>query len=140
MSNKIAKEGKTVRVHYTGKFEDGTVFDTTDGKDPFTCVIGSEELIPGFNKALEEMKEGESKNVTISPEDGFGEYHDYLILDIPIAQLPENASEGDFLEDEKTGMQWFIKSKNDEQATLDGNHSLAGKVLHFNLELIEITN
>lgn len=138
-----AKSGDTVRIHYTGTLEDGTQFDSSAGRDPLEFALGSGQVIAGFDTAVDGMSVGESKSVTIPPEEAYGERHDQLVQQVPKSALPDEI-------DPAVGMQLQSRSPEgqvmnlvvtevDEQSiTVDGNHPLAGHNLNFDIELVEI--
>lgn len=137
----MANVGDTVRIHYTGKYEDGTVFDSSEGKDPLEFVAGSEQIIPGLDKAILDMSEGDQETVTVPPEEAYGEREPALAQEVERTQLPEGVSEGAALEAEVGGqktMLW-VTELNDETAVVDANHPLAGKTLVFDVELVSVT-
>ena len=141
MSN--AKSGDTVKIHYTGKLDDGAEFDTSAGSDPLEFVLGDGQVIPGFDKAVEGMAIGESKNVRIQPDDAYGPRHDQLIQDVPRDQLPDDMTPAVGMElqaQNETGevMRFAVTAVDDDSITVDGNHPLAGKALAFDIELVEI--
>jgi FKBP-type peptidyl-prolyl cis-trans isomerase 2 len=133
-------EGKKVKVHYTGKFEDGNVFDTSKDKEPLEFVVGDGQLIPGFENGVLEMETGESKTVEITPEEGYGEYRDDLISEVEVNQLPEGTKVGVVLEAQTNAgpMNVTVTEINGDKATIDANHPLAGKKLFFDLEVVEV--
>jgi len=138
----MAKNGDTLRVHYTGKLNDGTTFDTSVGGDPLEFELGAGNLIPGFEQGVIGMRPGDSKTIVVEPSDGYGEYNEDLLLTVPRAQMPEelNPTVGDELEmsgDEESYVV-TVTEATDDSIVLDGNHPLAGKTLSFELELIEI--
>ena len=138
-----AKVGDTVRVEYTGKFEDGQVFDSNKGRELLEFTLGEGKIIPGFEKAVVGMEVGEEKTVKIPPEEGYGEYIEGLVADVERERFPEDLK----LE---VGRQLVIPQKNgnqlivtitkvtDSKVTLDANHPLAGKTLIFDIKLKEI--
>ncbi len=137
----MANVGDTVRIHYTGKYEDGTVFDSSEGKDPLEFVAGSQQIIPGLDNAILEMSEGDQQTVTVPPEEAYGEREPALAQEVEREQLPEGVSEGAALEAEVGGqktMLW-VTELNDETAVVDANHPLAGKTLVFDVELVSVT-
>ena len=140
---KTAKEGDTVKIEYTLKLEDGSVFDTSVGKDPFEFTIGEGQVITGFEDAVKGMKVGESKAVTLSPDEAYGDYDDSLLTVVDRTQLPEDLDPkvGDQLqathEDGTTAMVTVIEVS-DTTITVDANSALAGKTLTFELKLMEI--
>ncbi len=140
MSNK----GKQVKVHYTGTLDDGTKFDSShDRNEPleFVCMAG--QMIPGFDRAVEEMQVGETKTVHLEPKDAYGERNDAAVQSIEIAQMPgsEGLNVGDrIVLSDGTGQQFpaTVAEKTDTEITFDMNHELAGKALNFEIELLEV--
>ncbi len=136
------KQGDTVKVNYTGKLEDGTVFDTslTEGRAPIEAKLGEGQLIKGFETALYDMSEGEKKVVEISPEDAYGDVKDFMVSEVPLTQLPEQVKVGEMLQGQ--GPQGPVNVKiieiKEDVAVVDANHPLAGKKLIFDLELVSI--
>jgi FKBP-type peptidyl-prolyl cis-trans isomerase 2 len=132
-----------VKVHYTGKLEDGTIFDTSlaEGREALDVQLGEGQLIKGFESGLIDMTEGEKKTIEISVEDGYGEPRPEFINEIPKANVPEGVQEGENLQG--MGPQGPVNVKvvavNEETVTLDANHPLAGKKLIFDLEVVEIS-
>lgn len=132
-----------VKVHYTGKLEDGTIFDTslTEGREALEVQLGEGQLIKGFESGLIDMNEGEKKTIELSVEDSYGEPRPEFINEVPRANVPEGVQEGETLQG--MGPQGPVNVKvtavNEETVTLDANHPLAGKKLIFDLEVIEIS-
>ena len=138
-----AKSGDKVQIHYTGKLDDGTTFDTSSGRDPLEFEVGSGQVIAGFDKAVEGMTEGDNKTVKIDPEDAYGERHEQLVQEVPKSALPEEI-------DPAVGMalqsrspdgqvtQLTVTEVKDESITVDANHPLAGQALNFDIELVKI--
>ncbi|MBW2109477.1 MAG: peptidylprolyl isomerase [Deltaproteobacteria bacterium] len=138
-----AKEGDTVTVHYTGKFEDGTVFDTSRERGPMQFTIGQGRLIPGFEQAVVGMAPGESKSTTVPPEQAYGPHNNEMVQVIDRKQVPPDMQleVGQQLEvrrpDGQTGIV-TVRDLSDSTVTLDANHPLAGRSLVFDIELVEI--
>ena len=138
-----AKSGDTVKIHYTGTLDDGAEFDSSAGSDPLEFVLGDGQVIPGFDKAVEGMAIGESKNVRIEPGDAYGPRHDQLIQEVPRSALPEGLTpeEGMALQsstpDGQT-MLFKVTAVAEDSITVDGNHPLAGMALTFDIELVSI--
>ena len=86
--DRIAKDGDTVSIHYTGSLEDKTVFDSSENREPLKFVLGDKNLIPGMNKGVRGMKVGESKTLTIPQEDAYGPRDDKLVFEVPTKNLP----------------------------------------------------
>ena len=138
-----AKAGDTVRVHYEGQLSDGTIFDSSLEREPIEFILGQDTVIPGFEQAVIGMEAGESKDVSIPPEDGFGEYSEDLVVNIEKSILPPdiNPELGMQLEvssEEETPRVFTIADIAEDLITLDGNHPLAGKEIAFKIELLEI--
>jgi len=132
-----------VKVHYTGKLEDGTIFDTSlaEGREALEVQLGEGQLIKGFEAGLIDMSEGEKKTIELSVEDAYGEPSPEFINEVPRANVPEGVQEGENLQG--MGPQGPVNVKvtavNEETVTLDANHPLAGKKLIFDLEVVEIS-
>jgi peptidylprolyl isomerase len=138
-----AKSGDTVRIHYTGTLEDGTQFDSSSGRDPLEFNLGSGQVIPGFDNAVDGMSVGDTRSVSIEPGDAYGERHEQLVQEVPKSVLPDDI-------DAKIGMQlqgqsaegqmtrFTVTAVTRDTITVDANHPLAGKKLNFDIELVEI--
>ena len=138
---KVANDS-TVTVNYTGKLEDGSVFDSSmvEGREPLKAQLGQGQLIKGFEDGLIDMEIGESKTVEIPASDAYGEYLDYLIQEVPKNQMPGEVEVGTpLMADTQMGtVQFVVKEVNDETVILDANHPLAGQKLIFDLEVVGI--
>ena len=137
------KHGDTVKIHYTGKFEDGRVFDTSVGREPLEFTVGANQVIPGFEKGIVGMNQDESRTITIPPDEAYGPHHREMVLDIPRNEFPPNIQPevGQQLELQQPNGQAVIVmviEVSESCVTLDGNHPLAGKDLIFDIQLIEI--
>ena len=138
-----AKTGDTVTVQYTGTLEDGTVFDSSQNREPLTFTIGSGDLIPGFEKAVVGMEPGQTRTATFAPDEAYGERSDELVFSIPRDQLPDEVDPevGDRLEAKDPDGNRFavsVAALDGDTVTLDANHPLAGRDLTFEIELVEI--
>lgn len=144
-----AKKGDTVKVHYTGKFADGTVFDSSLKGDPIQFTIGERTVIPGFEKAIIDMNIGEKKTIEIACEDAYGQRREELVINYDKNQIPNdlNPQVGQVLKFQKKQESptdapetaaFVVADITDTHLVLDANHPLAGKDLIFELELIEI--
>lgn len=138
-----AKNGDKVKVHYTGRYKDGEIFDSSIKREPLDVEIGAAQVIKGFEDALVGMQEGEKKRVEISPEEGYGMPDPALLIEIPNANIPEgiNPEVGMKLRlGDKTGQSVMVTvtEVGGESIHLDANHPLAGKVLVFDLEMVSI--
>ncbi len=139
----MANNGDTVRVHYTGTLSDGNVFDSSLEREPMEFTIGEGKVIPGFESAVNGMKVGETKTVTIPPDQAYGQRDENRLIEIDKAQLPPdlNPEIGQQLQMRQADGQTMIVSVNDvsdKGITVDANHPLAGKDLTFKIELVEI--
>lgn len=140
-----AKAGDTVRVHYEGQLSDGTIFDSSLEREPIEFILGQDTVIPGFEQAVIGMEVGESKDVSIPPEEGFGEYSEDLVVNIEKTILPPDINpelgmqlEVSSEEEEETSRVFTIADIAEDSITLDGNHPLAGAEIAFKIELLEI--
>jgi peptidylprolyl isomerase len=138
-----AKNGDTVKTHYTGKLDDGTEFDSSAGGEPLEFMLGKGHVIPGFESAVEGMEVGDSKSVRIEADDAYGPRHDQLIQEVPRSALPEDLKpEAGMTLQSKTpdGNVTMMKvtEVTDESITVDANHPLAGEALNFDIELVAI--
>lgn len=135
------KEGSTVQVEYTGKLADGTVFDTSEGRDPLQFTIGQQQVIPGFEEGVMGMAVGDSKEIVIEPDNAYGQPRDDLVQQVPRERLPQEAEVGSMLAVSVAPGQQIpatVKELSDESATLDLNHPLAGKTLHFSITVKDV--
>lgn len=137
-----AKRGDNVKVHYTGKLADGTVFDSSDGGEPLAFAVGSGQVIQGFDEAIIGMKVGESKEVVIPVEKAYGERNDEMVIQAPIDQVPPDLNPEVGMRLEMGGangevLRVVVVEVEETHITLDANPPLAGKELHFSLELVE---
>lgn len=135
--------GNTVKVHYTGKLEDGNIFDSSEGRDPIEFLIGAGNVIPGFEQAVIGMSSGESKTFTIPSDEAYGPYHDELVLAIAREQIPADmdVQVGQQLQVQNASgqvMPVIVTDVSDGTVTLDANHPLAGEDLTFTIELVDI--
>jgi len=138
-----AKSGDTVRIHYTGTLDDGTQFDSSDGRDPLEFALGGGQVIPGFDGAVDGMAVGESKSVTIPPEEAYGQRHEQLVQQVPKTALPEDMEPAVGMQLQSQGpdgqvMNLVVTEIVDDTITVDANHPLAGQALTFAIELVEI--
>ena len=117
-----------VTVHYTGSFEDGEVFDTTEGRTPLTYVEGNHEVVPGFEVAVLGMEPGEKKTVTLAPRDAYGEHDPRLLYVMPTIEIPNY--------EELVPGQLIYLMTDDGDTLFDFNHPMAGHTLTFELSLV----
>lgn len=138
-----AKAGDSVKVHYTGKLKDGTVFDSSQGREPLAFQVGAGQMIKGFDAAVDGMEVGDTKTAEIPAAEAYGEARQDLIFDVPKSNLPEDLKP-------EVGQQLAMTQPNGQQVpvtvakveedkvVIDANHQLAGKDLIFDIELVEI--
>lgn len=136
--------GDTVRVHYTGRLENGKVLATSKGKDPLLVNIGSQRHIPGFEKSLVGMEPGESKTITVPPEEAHGpKREDLIVKGVSKNRLPENMTPDIgkavwVVKEDGDRIEMTITEMGSKTVTLDANHPLAGETLIFDIRLVEI--
>ena len=138
-----AKSGDTVKIHYTGTLDDGTQFDSSQGRDPLEFEVGSGQVIPGFDKAVEGMAVGDSKSVRIEADEAYGPRHEQLVQEVDRSVLPDdlNPETGMALQSNSPDgqvTQFMIIAVTDETITVDANHPLSGQALSFDIELVDI--
>lgn len=138
-----AKQGDKVKIDLTVKLENGDVYSSSKGQEPLEFTIGEQDVIPKVEEAVIDMSPGESKEVQVLPEEGFGTQKSELIQQVPRTELPPDL-------DPKTGMQLKAMTPNEQEifftvtettdttVTLDANHPLAGKTLTFEIEVLEL--
>ncbi|MFC1972305.1 peptidylprolyl isomerase [Chloroflexota bacterium] len=144
MPTVVAKDGDTVKVHYTGTLKDGTVFDSSLARQPLEFTLGANQVIVGFEKVVTGMKVGESRTVTIPTDEAYGQRRDDLIMVVDRGKLPQGLDlqvgrqlRGTNADGTSATTATIIKV--DEQTiTVDANHILAGKDLTFEIKLVEI--
>ena len=136
-----AKSGDTVRVHYTGTLDDGTTFDSSEGNDPLEFTVGSGQVIPGFDSALEGLEIGESKKFTIPSAEAYGDHNAEATQVVPKEAFEQEPVVGGVVElaaPDGRKLAAVIIEIVEENVTLDFNHPLAGKDLTFDIELVEV--
>lgn len=138
------KNDDTVKVHYTGKLQDGHVFDSSvERGEPMKFTMGQGQIIPGFENGVVDMKVNEKKTINISKEEAYGEINEELVQVVPKSQLPEDIEPEvgmGLVSKTQSGkdINLVIKDVKEDSITVDGNHPLAGKDLIFDLEVVEI--
>jgi peptidylprolyl isomerase len=138
-----AKNGAKVKVHFTGSLEDGSIFGSTADEEPFEFTIGEKNMLPGFESAVIGMQEGDTKTITLPPEEAYGPHKKELVHVMERSGFPEeiNLGIGKMLrirtQDEKYTVV-AIKDFTEDSIVLDENDPLAGETLTFNIELIDI--
>jgi peptidylprolyl isomerase len=140
-----AKEGDVVKVHYTGKLKDESIFDSSQNSEPLEVTLGTGQVIPGFEKAVVGMGVGDSKTVKIAAEDAYGSYRDELVVEIDKERIPEDLTVevGQQLvlrQAEGPPIRVKVADMTEQSVTLDANHPLAGQDLTFEVQLIEIVS
>ncbi len=138
-----AQQGNTVSVHYTGKLNDDTVFDSSRGGDPLSFEVGSGQIIPGFEKGVVGMSPGDTKTVEVSAEEAYGPYREDQVVEVERDKLPEDIQPevGQQLQVQQTNGQTAvvtIKEVTQSAVRLDANHPLAGKDLTFEIEVVSV--
>lgn len=139
-----AKKGDAVAVHYTGRLEDGSIFDSSLSRSPLSFTLGDGNMIQGFDQAVYGMVIGDKKTVTIPAKEAYGERKADMMFDVPLVQVPADITP-------EIGLQLVLQGGggqpmpvtvvwvDDEKITLDANHELAGKDLIFDIELVSIS-
>ena len=130
--------GDSVQVHYEGRFPDGNVFDSSKGREPLEFEAGSDQLIPGFSQAVIGMAVGDTKTVTLDPDQAYGDHDPERVQRVDREVLPEGVKVGDRLQAQagEDKIVVAVTEIDDQGATLDANHPLAGKTLVFDIEVV----
>ena len=146
MSDIIVKENMVASVHYNGTLPDsGEVFDSSEGREPLTFLVGHKQMIPGFEEEIMGAKKGDTREFPLSPERAYGEREEAAQLEIPRAQFEQLEQQASL----EVGMQlvaqmphgpspFIVKELSDDTVTADFNHALAGKSLTFSVEIVEL--
>lgn len=136
-------DGSRIKVHYTGKLDNGEVFDTSEGREPIEFTIGAKQVIKGFEENIKGMKLNEEKEFKLEKMDAYGDYNPGLVKEFPKDKLPQNV-------EPKAGMVLALKSPEgkvygariievrEKTVKIDLNHPLAGKALNFKVKVVEI--
>ncbi|MFQ5849359.1 MAG: peptidylprolyl isomerase [Candidatus Binatia bacterium] len=138
-----AKQGATVKVHYTGKLEDGTVFDTSADGEPLEFTIGERQVIPAFEQAVVGMLPGQSKRTEVPADKAFGPHREELVLRVNRTQLPaelkpEIGQQLEFPAEDDETIELTVTDVSESSVTLDANHPLAGRDVTFYIHLVEV--
>ncbi len=137
------KSGDTVKVHYHGKLNDGTTFDSSEGREPLEFEVGSGSVIAGFDNGVTGMKVGDKKTINIPVDEAYGQLQDDLLMEFPLDRFPADMKPEVGMElnmSNGAGQDFpvIITEVRDNSVVLDANHPLAGEDLTFDLELVEI--
>lgn len=135
-SARTAQDGDRVAVHYTGTLDDGSQFDSSAGRDPLEFVVGSGQVIVGFDHAVRGLAEGESRSVRMEATDAYGERDDSLVVSVPVTQAPPGLTVGDQVA--AGGRPATVVAVDAGTVEIDANHQLAGEALTFAVELVRI--
>jgi peptidylprolyl isomerase len=138
-----AKDGDTVRVHYTGKLEDGNIFDTSSQRQPLQFTLGESGVIQGVEEAVAGMAVGESKTIQVPPEKGYGQHREDLVFKVGRGTIPRTIEPTvgqrlQYRQPDGPPISLTVTQVSEDTVTLDSNHPLAGKELTFDLELVGI--
>lgn len=138
-----AQQGNIVRVHYTGRLDDGSVFDSSEGGEPLEFTIGQGQMIPGFEQGVVGMELGESRTVVIAADQAYGVYQPQGVIEVDRSEIPPTIQLEVGLQLQATGpdgrpAQLTVIELSEDKVKMDGNHPLAGKDLTFEIEVIGI--
>src|SRR6266480_948772 len=139
------KEGDTITLHYKGSLDDGTVFDSSEGREPLSFEVGDGQVIQGFDDGVRGMEVGESRQISIPADQAYGEYYEELVRVVPRSGFPPDTTPAIGLAFEMElpsgeSMTVRIIDVEGDDVTLDANHLLAGEALHFDVQLVSIDN
>jgi peptidylprolyl isomerase len=137
----MIENGNIVNVHYVGKFTDGNVFDSSEGREPLQFELGAGQLIAGFEAAVLGKQIGDKVTANINAEDAYGAVKEELIVKVPLDKMPGSVEVGQTLEaggDDGQTLQVTVVEINEDHVLIDGNHPLAGKELVFDIEIVSV--
>lgn len=137
----MIKQGDKIKVHYTGKLEDDTVFDTSLERDPIEFTVGSGQVIEGFESCVVGLNVGDKTSVTINPDKAYGPVREDMIIQVPRKNVPQDVKVGSQLQQmgkDGVPITFIVRDVNEENVTVDANHPLSGKVIKFEIEVIEV--
>lgn len=138
-----AQNGNTVKVHYTGKLGDGSVFDSSDGREPLEFTVGEGQVIPGFEQGVVGMEPGDSKTLNIPSDQAYGPHHPEGVFEIERSEIPPSIplQEGMRLQANQGGrtIDLMVVTFDDSKVTLDSNHPLAGHDLTFDIQMMDVS-
>jgi peptidylprolyl isomerase len=135
----VPQDGDLVAVHYTGTLDSGEEFDSSEGREPLEFVVGSGQVIGGFDDAVRQLTVGESVTVRIPPEEAYGVADPELIIDFPIEDVPEEFHVVGIEVLLGGGQAATVIGVTEDTVTIDANHRLADEALTFEIELVSIT-
>jgi len=138
----IIEKGKTVTFEYTLTLENDEVIDTNAGAEPLTFTHGSSQIIPGLEDQMMGMKAGDSRKITVMPEDAYGPMLEEAVIELRTEQVPENSRKvGAMLQTQSPEGQIIrgrITNIDDQKAVIDLNHPLAGETLFFDVKILDV--
>jgi FKBP-type peptidyl-prolyl cis-trans isomerase 2 len=138
-----AQNGNRVKVHYTGKLDDGSVFDSSEGREPLEFTVGEGQVIPGFEQGVVGMEPGDSKTLNIPSDEAYGPHRPEGVFEIERSEIPPSIplEEGMRLQANQGGrtVELMVVEIDESKVTLDGNHPLAGRDLTFDIQLVEVS-
>jgi peptidylprolyl isomerase len=138
-----AQNGTKVKVHYTGKLDDGSVFDSSEGREPLEFTVGEGQVIPGFEHGVVGMEPGDTKTLNIPSDEAYGPHRPEGVFEVERAEIPPSIplQEGMRLQANQGGrtIELTVVEFDQSKVTLDGNHPLAGQDLTFDIQLVEVS-
>lgn len=141
-SEQRVRPGDRIRVAYIGTFADGRQFDSSEGREPLEFTVAAGEVIPGFDKAVLGMRRNETRSVVVPPDEGYGPLLEEMVVEVERSMIPKNEQlmVGSILEaqiEDGRNLEVQVIELTENAVVLDGNHPLAGKDLHFEIQLLE---
>jgi peptidylprolyl isomerase len=138
----MVSDGQTAKIHFKATLDDGSVFDSSEGKEPLAFEVGSGEMIPGLESAVREMEVGETKTVHLGRQDAFGEVRDELIAVVPTERFPDAVEPEQGMAVQVQTEQGVLPARvvdvSDDGVKIDANHPLAGKDVTFEVRLLDV--
>jgi FKBP-type peptidyl-prolyl cis-trans isomerase 2 len=138
----MVRDGQTAKIRYVGTLDDGSVFDSSEGKEPLSFELGSGSVVPGLENTVRDMDVGETKTVHLDPRQAYGDVHEELIAIVPKERFPDSIDPRPGLAIQVQTEQGVLPARivdvSDEGVRIDANHPLAGKELTFEVSLLEV--
>jgi FKBP-type peptidyl-prolyl cis-trans isomerase 2 len=138
----VVEDGKTISIEYTLKLEDGTVADTSEGREALQYVQGGDQILPALEEQMAGLAVGDERSVTLTPEQGYGVSDPNLLADVPTEQIPQEARTvgAQLMSQDQSGQQRIVRvhEVKEEVIVIDLNHPLAGETLHFDVKVVGI--
>jgi peptidylprolyl isomerase len=138
----VVEDGKTIQIEYTLKLDDGTVADSSEGREPLEYEQGASQILPALEAELAGMQVGEARSVDLTAEQGYGAVDDSLLQEVPLSAVPEDGREAgaQLMSEAPDGSRRVVRVREvrEDVVLIDLNHPLAGQALHFDVKVVGV--